>query len=1240
MTGGRCMNKNSLTYRLKRAGLGLLLALALQQSGYAGQSVNLRNRYIGNSNFPSQPRGNPWRIEMYIHNWEAAANTRIADLSALGGQIRIFSLASGEVILAPAGYLWHSAESNGCLFRLDQLPQKGVYLRMQRDPANSRLYCEVWDVNGQRFGNHTVTFTAGGTYAENGIFLGSASPEPIDRFVGFFRVHSTLVPLNARPPVSRDDSNRLLEWKFDGSGSDSAANWNIQTLNGGSLAYAATPGQTVPTARIKSLDTPFWSDWVSIRAGYPANLDGRASYSQADSSAAVTYRWRQVDGPTTLEWDDDTSEKPEIRGAVFGTYRVELTVVDAANNQTKVENEIGAVATDTNGVVIHADPNVEKIFGPMIAFGRNPWSAADDAHLRGVQVRSAQYDTRHEPEWTTPLAGTINYDATSNPFTALRQNLAASITATSNSIQLNGTANLDFSKFPTLISIESPGYGGEEILICGNTGNTVQVCYDGRGYGFSNARTWNSGARVFQRKVSGMNTDFLSTFCPAGPGLSGPKVYDSGSVNVTPGSATLAGTATVWTAASSVYGGQMIRIAGTYGGGNPFVFFTTIQSIASTTQLTMSRPWPADADVGSDLSYSFVQFGQDSLAPKWTRADNTEGQTLFGVTACLSNTELFIRGGLEAVGGAQTNKQYSRLRQYWMTQGGNGTPNFYDEVLANYAMYFRSGWTKAREAARKIGDNWVKQPLFDEGWGIGTSTPRNVSMAGVVAGTMLDGREQNWYAIRKMAQTGANKINVSCDDDVRETAYMMMWLAFAAMFDPLDTGNPAEPGQRSYWKAKLDENYARDNSCRREDDSFASGFYFNTTHYPALTVTKESTAATGTGLTAAMCPVQNSGTGTIFNGSATLQSTGPNLVPQWTSPRSITLTGVRNGAPYTVSFQWQGQGATVTLAAKWLGNSGQVNWQVYSDDYVTIIASGPQDPTYGTVYSCTYNSPTSITLNRPYAGNSGTAYLYRANLAGRGQQPFMAGIKALQMMYASQGANGQTAQNYKNLAAALGNWLIQTGYDPDTGGLHYGRGFPMCEPLLEASQQGFNWRNLQCSHGTGRDDRGAARALLAEAQSAVRAAFEANPSQELKTLGDQFYANQWGSDAFTPTGLARSDGLENIYATNSAFGAGKWYGFQFGVGMAHQWPAVRLGGAQPAFTVSTNINFDVSGIAGAAKARVTFTSPTGGQTVVTCSTAPCIASLDGRLGDHWVVVDYLSESDEVVSAGKPKLLKQ
>src|SRR5207302_1936729 len=103
-----------------------------------------------------------------------------------------------------------------------------------------------------------------------------------------------------------------------------------------------------------------------------------ASYSQSDLSSSVTYAWQQVSGPTNLIWDNPASSTPTIRGLIFGTYVVRLKVTDAKGTAATADLTVGAVATDSNGVVIQANPAADILFGPMIALGKNPWGYADE----------------------------------------------------------------------------------------------------------------------------------------------------------------------------------------------------------------------------------------------------------------------------------------------------------------------------------------------------------------------------------------------------------------------------------------------------------------------------------------------------------------------------------------------------------------------------------------------------------------------------------------------------------------------------------------------------------------------------------------------------------------------------------------------------------------------------------------------------------------------------------------------
>ena len=927
--------------------------------------------------------------------------------------------------------------------------------------------------------------------------------------------------------------------------------------------------------------------------------------------------------------DDDTLATPTVTGLVFGNYVFGLKVSSPTGDKDYSELDVGAVATDGKGVVIQGNPDADRLFGPMIAFGKNPWQYADDTHLRGAKLRSQYYDTISPPEWKQYLPGKIDYTVTAHlPQTTT----VGAIPPTGMTVPVSSTANLNLSSFPTIIAVGGiPGYGGEEVLICSASGSILTVCFDGRGWRNSNPRSWGTGTSVFQRRVVGTGTNFLTTFCPAGPGQEGPVQYSAGSITVSPASAVLTGAGTEWTSANGIYTYLTARIEGTHSG-IPFVFFSPVSAINSPTQITLGRPWPSDADAGS-VSYKLIQGGYNQFAPLWTRPDGSEGQTIQAVSACLNDTDLYLAAGAEAITGVNIQKNYALLRNYWISFGGNGTPNYYDEVLANYALYFRSGWKPALDAARKLGDYWLSQPLLDDGWYPGA--PRNSSIAGVVAGTVLDGRTQNWPGLRRMASKGVTAIAESCAGDLREHSYGVMWLAFAAQFDPVDTGSSTTVNQRSYWKAKLAESYARDDGCRGADNSFPTPLIVSTT---SVTVTNGSTAVTGTGFTAASCLDRTAGgTGTIsVNGSTLTVESG---VP---GGAKILITGTQSGVAFNQYFQFSGT-TLVLLSGRWPGDSGSVTWQSEASGEANswIAGSTSSAPTPGKIYGCSYNSPTSLTLNRNWAEASGVGIFTTGAyaLTGWGTQPFMLGIATLANKMAAQGASGATATNYAALANATAGWVRNTGFDAATGGLYYGRGFSNCEPVLGTSTTPFIFRNLGCNFGASADGKATARALLAEAQNAVRVVYEANPSASNREWGDTVYANLWGRTGLTDPAVPLAEGkIDNYFASDQSLKGGKWYGFQFGIGMAHQWPAVRLGGQQAAIIEDLVLDYNTNPYPAATAVVVKLQRPSGEIVTYNCGTESCAVQLDRRQGSHWYQLEYLNISGAVLARGEWQFL--
>ena len=209
-------------------------------------------------------------------------------------------------------------------------------------------------------------------------------------------------------------------------------------------------------------------------------------------------------------------------------------MADVSNNQTATVQDIGAVAMDSKGIVVNADPNADAMFGNMIAFGKNPWGYADYWEQHAMYVRLADYTaggwTISGPQWEQTGAGTVSYywNGVGIPpgNRSCGSSLTTSITATTLSIPISNASCFDFTVFPTRILLAAGG-PAEEVRICSASATsgaaTLTACYDGRG---QNAAAWGIGSQVAQDKVVGSGTKFITdpaaAVCPGGaPGPTG-----------------------------------------------------------------------------------------------------------------------------------------------------------------------------------------------------------------------------------------------------------------------------------------------------------------------------------------------------------------------------------------------------------------------------------------------------------------------------------------------------------------------------------------------------------------------------------------------------------------------------------------------------------------------------------------------------------------------------------------------
>ena len=165
--------------------------------------------------------------------------------------------------------------------------------------------CEIWNYDGTGYLSQVETMTGLTPRMTSGGVIGSG----VSASMGFLRVATTLLPLGGKPPATADGGD-WTELKFDGNLKDSSG--RNHNASGSGASYVTTPNQ-VAVANPKTLGAPPWSNWVSLRAGYPAQLDGSASYSLADASSAVSCLWQQMDGPSSVIWTNQNTSTPTLR---------------------------------------------------------------------------------------------------------------------------------------------------------------------------------------------------------------------------------------------------------------------------------------------------------------------------------------------------------------------------------------------------------------------------------------------------------------------------------------------------------------------------------------------------------------------------------------------------------------------------------------------------------------------------------------------------------------------------------------------------------------------------------------------------------------------------------------------------------------------------------------------------------------------------------------------------------------
>jgi hypothetical protein len=584
----------------------------------------------------------------------------------------------------------------------------------------------------------------------------------------------------------------------------------------------------------------------------------------------------------------------------------------------------------------------------------------------------------------------------------------------------------------------------------------------------------------------------------------------------------------------------------------------------------------------------------------------TPGQTgrrQMGVASCQSDTQLTMSAAWpnNVAGGSGLSYADNLNRQAWSY---NMSPaNYYDNVAAFYALYYRSGIVDYLNAARKLADRFWECPQLDRGNAYvlnpanGTISDyawagRSVSIMGMVL-RALDGRPDMWAGLHEIwdffgnvyigNSPGNDHYDVAWEPglwDQREEAYHLAMISYCALYDTDATYRSKCQG----WVSGAITGLFTDTHFADGGWQGLSAFYYSWTTPPT--------------------------TVTLTHGSAAVVGNGTS----WTSSQFTAISGIP-------SYMW-----FTNTSSQPANNAGG-------------------DPV---AYTPAFVDATHLMLDRPYEGATGTHgwVLSPPNVdvpfVGYGSQPFCAGMLGVAFDFAAKAiatsdpANSTLAHSYN---VSMAHWLKTYGYWSRNSAVYYGVQYVNCQaPIPEG--------NNPCTGGLDADS---ARVLSAEVIRAVAAAYAYNQDETLKEFADLLYNAMWAKPGTCPAGstvCVPNGSYLNAYDDGGGYMTGappggqmpKWFGDVWGFSGLSAWPAVRLGGLQPSSPRTVYVGFDLRGVPGAAKVGVTTTAPDGTVSQVQCSSSPCSVPAPGPPGDRLIQLQYLSGSGKILAAGEASLV--
>lgn len=148
--------------------------------------------------------------------------------------------------------------------------------------------------------------------------------------------------------------------------------------------------------------------------------------------------------------------------------------------------------------------------------------------------------------------------------------------------------------------------------------------------------------------------------------------------------------------------------------------------------------------------------------------------------------------------------------------GGSYSWNYYDNVIAFYRLYYRTGITAYLNHARALADAWW---IYALGYGYNSAPafPRLLGIPGMMV-RALDGHPERWPGIARKVGAGPIGIPPPGTTDPREAGYGTDFVSLEAALDPSLTSDPAKQAKycafvsssiNSFWPAVLKTGYGQ-----------------------------------------------------------------------------------------------------------------------------------------------------------------------------------------------------------------------------------------------------------------------------------------------------------------------------------------------------------------------------------------------------------------------------------------------